>query len=290
MVDDQAADILLLNALLQPDYDVQMAINGADALRLVDEAPPDLILLDIQMPGISGHDVCSQLKASGLTRHIPIIFVTAQTTPEEETRCLRIGAVDFISKPFNPAVVRARVRTHAQLKQQADQLRALAYSDGLTGLANRRHFEIALEAEWRRCSRNQSPLAVLMIDVDNFKPYNDHYGHRAGDACLQAITQQLARQPLRPHDVLARYGGEEIALLMPECNLPGALAKAESLRESIGALKIEHAKSSVDSCVTVSIGVHSMTPSREQQSSVLVELADQQLYKAKAGGRNRIAA
>lgn len=289
VVDDQAANIQLLYALLESDYDVQMAIGGADALHLIDENPPDLILLDIQMPGISGYDVCSQLKASDLTRHIPIIFVTAQTTSEEETRCLKMGAVDFVAKPFNPEVVKARVRTHAQLKQQSDLLRAMAYIDGLTGLANRRHFGIALEAEWRRCRRNQSPLAALLIDLDHFKQYNDHYGHQAGDACLMAVAQQMAKHSARSHDLLARYGGEEIVFLMPECDLPGAMAKAESMRQSVETMKIEHVKSSTAPTVTVSIGAHSLIPSGEQQPSVLVEIADQQLYRAKAQGRNRVS-
>lgn len=289
VIDDQAANIQLLDALLGGDYDVQMATGGADALRLIHETLPDLVLLDIQMPEVSGYDVCTQLQSSDLTRHIPIVFVTAQTTAEEEARCLRMGAVDFIAKPFNPEVVKARVRTHVQLKQQSDLLRTLAYADSLTGLANRRHFEMALEAEWRRCRRNQLPLSVLMIDVDSFKRYNDHYGHQAGDACLQTVARQLCNQSLRSHDLLARYGGEEFILLMPECEQPGAMAKAESMRQSIESLNIEHVAATANTRVTISVGVHTLIPSGDQQPSALVQRADQHLYQAKSLGRNRVA-
>ncbi len=288
LVDDQPANIQLLNALLEADHDVQMATGGADALRLIQESPPDLVLLDIQMPEVSGYEVCAQLKASDLTKDIPVIFITAQTTAEEETRCLKMGAVDFVAKPYNPEVVKARVRTHVQLKQQSDLLRMLAYVDGLTGLANRRHFELALEAEWRRCRRNQSALSLVMIDVDSFKPYNDHYGHPAGDACLQAVAQQLALHRVRSHDLLARYGGEEFVFLMPECDLPGALAKAESMRQSVESLSLAHAAATAGSCVTISAGVHSLKPSGELLTSTLVEQADQRLYDAKSQGRNRV--
>ncbi|HWU85143.1 MAG TPA: diguanylate cyclase, partial [Rhodocyclaceae bacterium] len=215
-VDDQPSNIQLLYAILGDDYDLAMATSGEDALRLCEAHQPDLILLDIQMPGLSGFEVCERLKERAVTHNIPIIFVTAQTTANEETRALRGGAVDFIAKPFNPDVVKARVRTHVQLKQQSDLLRTLAFVDPLTGLANRRRFEENLRAEWRRCQRHRMPLALIMIDVDHFKAYNDHYGHQIGDACLQLVAQTLARHFGRGYDLVARYGGEEFVCLLPE--------------------------------------------------------------------------
>ncbi|RAR71593.1 response regulator receiver modulated diguanylate cyclase [Paracidovorax anthurii] len=289
LVDDQVTNIRMLHALLGEEFDIRMATSGDDALRLIHSAPPDLILLDIQMPGMSGYEVCRQLKASEDTRHIPVIFITAQNTPEDESLCFRVGAVDFIAKPINPEVAKARVRTHARLKRQSDLLRDLAYVDGLTGVANRRRFDGALDAEWRRCGRNGSPLSIVMIDVDNFKSYNDHYGHAAGDSCLQKVALQLTGRLHRSHDLVARYGGEEFVCLLPDCDLQGALAKAEALRQSVESLAIEHAASAPPAIVTISAGVCSMVPSDGMATSMLAHLADQHLYAAKSGGRNRVS-
>lgn len=163
VVDDQPVNIQLLYAILADDYEIIMATNGDDALRLCEELDPDLILLDIQMPGLSGFDVCQRIKESETQRDTPIIFITAQTKDSEETRCLRAGAVDFIAKPYNAEVVKARVRTHVRLKQQSDLLRSLAFIDPLTGLFNRRRLQEGLHAEWGRCRRSQVLLSLIMM-------------------------------------------------------------------------------------------------------------------------------
>lgn len=287
VIDDQPTNIQLLYALLSEHYDVQMATSGEAAMQLVHESPPDLVLLDIQMPGVSGVEVCARLKASSLTADIPIIFVTAQSTPDEEARCFKIGAVDFVAKPFNPEVVQARIATHVRLKQQTDLLRSLSRTDGLTGLTNRRHFDTSLDAEWRRCRRNGSPLAAIMIDVDYFKAYNDHYGHQQGDACLRQVAQELAKHLDRSHDVLARYGGEEFVCLLPECDGAGALSKAEAMRSAVEALSLAHERAAAG-CVTISAGIHGLMPTDALAPASLVELADQRLYEAKTLGRNRV--
>ncbi|MFY3386293.1 GGDEF domain-containing response regulator [Paracidovorax sp. MALMAid1276] len=288
VVDDQVANIQVLHGLLGDEFDIRMATNGDDALRLIHASPPDLVLLDIQMPGMSGHEVCRRLKGNAQTLDIPVIFITAQSTPEEETLCFRNGAVDFIAKPINPAVVQARVRTHLRLKSQSDLLRDLAFVDGLTGIANRRRFSSALEAEWRRSRRNATPLAVLLIDIDNFKRYNDHFGHLAGDACLQRVAATLADELKRSHDLMARYGGEEFACLLPECDAAGALSIAEALRQRVESLRIAHAPDAASAFVSISVGVASAVPSADGLPSALVDSADQQLYNAKAQGRNRV--
>lgn len=289
VVDDQITNIQVLHALLGEEFDVRMATNGADALRLVKEAPPDLILLDIQMPGMSGYEVCRQLKASEQSLHIPVIFITAQNSPDEETQCFREGAVDFIAKPFNPEVVKVRVHTHVRLKRQSDLLRDLAFVDGLTGVANRRRFNTALDAEWRRSRRSETPLSVLLIDIDFFKKYNDHYGHLAGDVCLQRVAAQLAQELHRSHDMVARYGGEEFVCLLPECRLEGAMAKAEVLRQAIASLAIPHAGVAPGGTVSISIGGACLFASDAFAPTHLVDLADQQLFNAKAQGRNRVS-
>ncbi len=290
VVDDQVSNIQMLAAILGDDHDLSIATNGTDALQLALETPPDLILLDIQMPGLSGFEVCKQLKASPVTRHVPVIFVTAQSSPADETRALRGGAVDFIAKPFNPDVVKARVRTHITLKIHSDLLRNLALIDPLTGLANRRRFEEGLRGEWRRCRRNGSSLAVLMIDIDHFKLYNDHYGHQLGDACLQLVGKTLAQQLNRSHDLAARFGGEEFICLLPECNLEGAISKAESLRTAINGLQIDHAASPTAPILTLSLGAHAMVPNDDAGFEDLIKIADKNLYAAKSSGRDRYAA
>lgn len=289
VVDDQPLNIQLLYAILADDYEIIMATNGDDALRLCEELDPDLILLDIQMPGLFGFDVCQKLKESETRRDTPIIFITAQTKDSEETRCLRAGAVDFIAKPYNAEVVKARVRTHVRLKQQSDLLRSLAFIDTLTGLYNRRRLQEGLHAEWGRCRRSQAPLSVIMIDIDHFKLYNDHYGHQIGDACLQSVAATIRAQFNRPHDIVARFGGEEFVCLIPECDLESARRKAEDMSRAVQALEIEHQASPTAAVVTLSIGVHTMVPDAVHSTEDLLRQADARLYEAKQQGRNRVA-
>lgn len=289
VVDDQPINIQTLYQIFQPDHEVFMATSGAQALEFCHtQTPPDLILLDILMPEMDGLEVCSRLKADASLMEIPVIFVTAQSSPSEETAALEAGGVDFITKPVTPAVVRARVKTHLTLKAQSDFLRSLAFIDGLTGIANRRHFEEALAVEWRSAQRRQQSLALLMIDVDNFKRYNDHYGHQAGDQCLQAIVATLPKHLGRAHDLAARYGGEEFTCLLPDCDVPSAKSIAEQLRQAVVELEIPHAASLEWAQVTISIGVAAVIPNGETTSSDLLKCADNALYAAKHNGRNRV--
>jgi diguanylate cyclase (GGDEF)-like protein len=179
-------------------------------------------------------------------------------------------------------------KLNCQLQEQSAALEAMAFRDGLTGVANRRRFDEALAVEWRYCRRKAAPLAILMIDVDHFKPYNDRYGHQAGDDCLRAVAQALDRDPIRPHDLLARYGGEEFVCLLPDCDLAGAKAQAEELRQAVAALQLAHADSPTAPVVTVSIGVHACIPQRDDGADELLAAADQALYHAKQNGRNRV--
>jgi diguanylate cyclase (GGDEF)-like protein len=288
VVDDQSVNIQALYQIFHADHEVFMATSGAQALEICANNPPDLILLDVVMPEMDGLEVCRRLKADPLTANIPVIFVTGQSDPADETRGFETGAVDFITKPVTPAVVRARVKTHLTLKAQTDLLRSLVFIDGLTGVANRRHFDESLAAEWRHCRRNGLPLALLMIDIDHFKLYNDQYGHPTGDACLQTVGVTLKQGFGRSHDLVARYGGEEFACLMPECDLASALTKAEALRLAVEQLAIPHAASPVAPGVTLSIGVATLVPGDQDKPRDLVSLADLALYKAKNNGRNRV--
>jgi diguanylate cyclase (GGDEF)-like protein len=288
VVDDQAVNIQALYQIFAKDSEVFMATSGKQAIEVCRQKMPDLILLDVLMPDMDGIEVCQILKDDVETQNIPIIFVTSQDSPEEETRGLEVGAVDFITKPVNPAVVRARVKTHLTLKMQSDALRALASIDGLTHLPNRRLFDERLEAEWRACRRAGVSIALIMIDVDHFKKYNDHYGHLEGDNCLRQVAFSLMENSWRGRDLAARYGGEEFVCLMPETELAGAMSKAESLRLKVEALAIPHELSANADWVTISVGVATTIPTDEQSAESLLGIADEQLYKAKQAGRNGV--
>lgn len=288
LVDDVPANLSLLSSILREDYRIQLATNGAKALELVATSAPDLILLDVMMPEMDGHEVCRRLKSNPDTRDIPVIFVTAQNQVEDEELGLTLGAMDYIHKPISPPIIKARVRNHIVLKLQTDALKRLTLIDGLTKVPNRRHFDDSLDNEMQRALRTQHPLSLLMIDVDYFKPFNDHYGHGVGDTCLIRIAQAMQSQVSRPMDLLARYGGEEFVVLLPGTGLEGARTVAESLRRTVAALQIPHALSAVATHVTVSIGVASLAQSGPKSTSDLLRLADQALYRAKQAGRNQV--
>lgn len=286
VVDDQAINIQALHQVFAADHQVLMATGGEQALALCASQSPDLVLLDVEMPGLDGLAVCQRLKADPATQDIPVIFVTAHSDEAAETRGLAAGAVDFISKPINPAIVRARVRTHLTLKAQADLLRHWVYIDGLTGVPNRRHFDERLAEEWARAARQKTRLSVVLIDVDFFKRYNDRYGHQSGDDCLRRVAQALRAALKRPGDLLARYGGEEFGIILPGCSATFGPLVAERLRQVVQASPITAAGDRALS-VTVSVGGAYSLPWIRSTAARWIERADNQLYRAKDAGRNR---
>jgi diguanylate cyclase (GGDEF)-like protein len=285
VVDDAMENVQILYGALQDEHEVLFALSGEKALEIARSQRPDLILLDAIMPGLDGYAVCRALREASETRDIPIIFITALKTPEDETRALGAGAVDFISKPVNTAVVRARVRTQLTVKRQADALRALSLTDALTGVANRRAFDQRLDGEWRRCARGAAPLALILVDIDHFKLYNDHYGHQAGDATLVQAASAMRRAAGRPQDLVARYGGEEFAMLLPQVNAQGAQRVADKLLAELEGMEIAHA-ATPGGRLTVSMGIAVLVPRDDGAPAELVQAADGQLYEAKAAGRN----
>ena len=287
IVEDDNTIRALLMAVLGGDWVVYTAASGEAALTSVAAHLPDIVLLDIGLPDMDGLEVCRRFKANPQLEQVPVIFLTARTSGEDEIDGLEAGGIDYITKPINPAVLKARIRNHLELKQNRDQLVRLARTDGLTGLYNRRTFDDMLQREWRRLARTGEPLAVIMIDVDHFKLYNDTYGHGGGDTCLQRVARAAEGALQRPADVIARYGGEEFIALLPETGLDGAIAVAEAIRAAVANLEIPHSSSKTATYVTLSLGVGCTIPHADKDPATILELADQQLYAAKAEGRNR---
>lgn len=293
LVDDTPTNLHVLIRSLQDDYRVKIATSGAKALEIAQSADkPDLILLDVMMPEIDGYEVCRRLKENPATHRIPIIFVTALDNPSDEERGLNLGAEDYVTKPFAMPVVRARVRNHIRFKQTVELLESMAFIDGLTCLSNRRHFDQTLDTEWKRSLRNGEPLALILADVDNFKKYNDHFGHGKGDECLKKVAKAFAESVNRPGDVVARYGGEAFVAILPNTDSMGAAVIAEKFRNRVIELALASAPGANMPVVTVSVGCASSSLSTGDAAALplpaLVESADQALYRAKQNGRNRV--
>lgn len=288
VIDDTPINIRILSELLVDCYEVLFSTNGADGLMRAQTEHPDLILLDIMMPGMDGYEVCRRLKADPATEAIPVIFVTALGQEADETKGLQIGAIDYITKPISPPIVKARVQNHLKLKRYQDMLADLALLDGLTGIPNRRRFDETLQVEWHRSRRNSTRLSLLMIDIDFFKLYNDTYGHLAGDDCLRSVAKAMAGTMQRGGDLLARYGGEEFACILADTDSAGAQAVAERIIQAVAELAIPHATSLVAPHITVSVGFCTSLPDSAHSSEQLLSCADRNLYLAKQTGRNRV--
>lgn len=305
LVDDDLGSIQLMGRILSGVGELQFATSGEDALRLARRSAPDLMLLDAELPGLSGFQVLQLLKAEANLAAIPVILVTSHSDTEFEVTGFEMGAVDFISKPVQARLLLARVNSQLRVKRMGDQLREISTTDVVTGVPNRRRFEEALELEWSRCRRSGDPLALLMIDVDHFKAFNDCYGHPAGDACLRSLAQTFTHVSLRPADLVARYGGEEFAMLLPVTSTYGAGHVANHVLDAVESLGIVHEASPTAPHVTVSIGIASLEADIEGKSALrtnfrtslglperyssldLVEAADKALYSAKTAGRAR---
>ncbi len=288
VVDDVTANLQVVVSILEAEHRVLTATDGESALELAVAEEPDLVLIDIRMPGMNGYELCGRLKQDPATRNIPVIFVTGMDEEREEARGLELGAIDYITKPLSRPILLARVRNHLELKRQRDHLQRLSAVDGLTGISNRRAFADYLDKEWRGAIRQHAPISLLMADIDDFKQFNDAYGHMAGDECLRKVATALAEAVMRPADMVARFGGEEFAVILPDTGANEATLVAERLLTSIRRLGLPHQHSRAGTYVTLSFGLVAARPERGMESAELIEMADRMLYQAKAEGRNRI--
>jgi len=287
IADDQPANLLLVAHALKDEYDVGSATSGAELLERAAAGDVDLVLLDVEMPGLDGFEVCRRLRDEPRTAGIPIIFLTARDASSDEALGFDVGGVDYITKPIRPSIVRARVKTHLELKQARDLLEQAAWTDALTGIANRRRFDTALELEWRRALRRDRWLSLAIADVDDFKRFNDASGHLKGDECLRAIAGALNQITRRSGELSARYGGEEFAMIFPELDSAMMQQAMTRLLDSIRRLEIPHPDSPSGARVTISVGSISVLPARDKSGLEMLDAADRLLYEAKASGRNR---
>jgi diguanylate cyclase (GGDEF)-like protein len=302
IVDDTPASLKLLHDTLASEgFRVRPINNGELALRSARIEPPELILLDVRMPGLDGFEVCRRLKEDAALMSIPVIFISAAADVEDKLAAFHAGGVDYITKPFRREEVLARATTHIELFRSRQELarlncalteanetlRLLSETDGLTGIANRPCFDRVLEREWRGHIRNRAPLSLVMIDVDHFKVYNDTYGHLAGDACLKEVAKNVRAALRRSTDLAARYGGEELMVVLPGTPIEGGVGVARDIQANMASAAIPMAPAALG-YVTVSIGVATLIPDKESQPEALIAAADRALYSAKAKGRNCI--
>ncbi|RTZ17857.1 diguanylate cyclase [Vibrio aquaticus] len=286
IVDDEAINRKMLANILD-DFTNIVAKDGHQALQRAQNTDDlDIIVLDIMMPEIDGYEVCRRLKADPKTEHIPVVFVTSKGSEYDEELGFRLGASDYITKPFNSSIVRARIDNHVRLKKQCDFLEKLNVTDPLTGIANRRALEETLQREWAQANETQQPLSLLMIDIDYFKAFNDLYGHQQGDECLKRVAREIDSLLLSSRSHFSRYGGEEFCIVLPEVEKTEAQQLAAKIISAIETASLEHRGSTLNEKVSVSIGVTTKS-ARLERASDLIAIADKALYFSKRNGRGQ---
>ena len=302
LVDDSRYEVAVISLHLQTmGHEVVVVGNGQQAIEQYPLVQPDIVLMDVIMPTMDGYEAARELRRIHLD-WVPIIFLSSCIDPKDIVAGINSGGDDYLTKPVNPIVLEAKmiamqriatmrhklIAVSRELEAANVELKQLVNIDGLTGLSNRRYMDKVLVSEIARGIRQSEPLTVILADVDLFKPYNDHYGHVAGDECLRAIGRVLTSVVHRGGDVVARYGGEEFAMILPNTPIDGAMAIAEVVRIGVENLNIPHAYSSVAQVCTLSAGVYTCLPQSGQNIDTVLEKADYCLYQSKQNGRNRV--
>ena len=284
IVDDDKTNIDVLNHILKNEYTIFVAKNGDMALKRALKDLPDLILLDIVMPDMSGYDVLKILKENEATKSIPVIFITALSSAADEERGFLLGAVDYIVKPFNNSILKARIRIHMKALQQARFIESSGTMDALTEIPNRHYFDEQLQVEWEKSIKTEEPLSLLAIDIDMMQQYNQTYGYLQGDVLLQTIANALSNHLRTEADIVARIGGEEFALILPNTCEQKATELARNISNSIALMEVP-SMGSLTTHVTVSIGGATKTPQEGDDAVSLFEEAQNAISRAKDAGQ-----
>ena len=285
VVEDDPISAIISTQALSDAYITHHVSDGRTAVDFCESTPPDLVLMDINMPGMSGLEACNILKSNVITKNIPVVFITAASDPQSEDECWDAGCVDFIAKPFSVKTLRHRVNSHLSVKILTDELKRLATYDGLTDIKNRRFFDDYFLEQSKLAARNKTPLALLMVDIDYFKQYNDTYGHLKGDECLKIVASELQKAVERPTDCVARYGGEEFVVVLPDTDANGAQHVGEHLIKIIRELNVAHSASPFKK-LTISVG-GAIVEQGLLHIEEVIKQADKQLYAAKQSGRDK---
>lgn len=288
IIDDNRLETCILTDILSEDYNIITAPTGKEGLKKAFEEMPVIILLDIVMPGMDGFEILKQLKDSELTKDIPVIFLTALTDEKTEEKGFLNGAIDYIRKPYNPNIVKARVWRHAQLYLYMKAIESKMQLDGLTGLYNRSAFETKLQSWWYKAITESVPISFCIVDIDYFKMVNDTYGHGEGDNVLRKTSRLMEANFNNENQFVARYGGEEFVIVLYNVGEEEGKKLAEKLRIDIHDLGIPNRNSKAEPVLTISIGGRTEIPSQYSTIEDMVEKADIMLYKAKENGRNQV--
>ncbi|PAJ74457.1 diguanylate cyclase response regulator [Pseudoalteromonas sp. NBT06-2] len=288
IIDDEKTNLKILSSILKNEVEVILAKDGETGFYKAIKSKPDLILLDVIMPQLNGFEVIEKLKNEALTCNIPVIFVTGELDVQQEEIGLELGACDYIQKPFHVEILKARVRLHLRMAKQRELLEKLANIDPLTSIANRRLYDQTFASQWNKAIKQQSIFSLVVIDIDDFKKYNDFFGHAAGDRALEKVATAIANILISSNNFIARYGGEEFVALLPNTPANEAINIMQTCLKAVENLKIVHELSAEHELLTVSLGGVSYLPIDESCQDTLFKIADDMLFKAKSSGKNQV--
>jgi diguanylate cyclase (GGDEF)-like protein len=288
IVDSSSLVLNTIYNVLSPEYRVECAMSGYEALEVLSTKAIDLALIDSSLPDINGYNLCRQMKKNDHWQDIPVIFLSDQKEIQNQLVGFSLGAIDYMIKPIEPLLLKARLKNYISLKKYYDKLKRQSLFDELTKLPNRRYFYKVIKQEWKMACTKEMCISLLFLDIDFFKEYNDFYGHVAGDVCLNKIAKALKKSIHHTHDLAARYGGEEFVIILPHTRMDGAIQVAQYVRSNIDALAIRQAETIPFSYITVSVGVTSIIPKNKCKVLDFIRLADKAMYQSKKRGRDQI--
>ncbi len=293
IIDDNAQIIHLLTSLVEGQADVHFAKGPVEGVQMAKTLRPDVVLLDLDMPALSGMgglDICKLIKSDVLTRDCAVMVVTGQKGDAIELAAIHAGAVDVLSKPLHGPMVQMRVQTQLMLQRQTAALSRLAHMDGLTSLFNRRYFDAQWDLECRRHRRQNQPLGLALVDLDHFKLFNATYDHLRGDDALNQVGQSLQSTARRPGELVARFGGDSFAIIIPYASAENLISLGDRVCDNVEGMALPHSGSDTAPVVTVSLGLVSAVPGEDESGQRMLLLAGQALQRAKSQGRNRAVA